>query len=394
MDRRVTYPQEFRFLTFPPPAGFVFVRGDFISIERSNQAFFVCDTSPRRLREYNRQTGHNFYFDLTNKLSNNNAGDDDDDDAPRTRPHLFNYAYFSCLMVRWSRYNFTFDVDALDLGLEELFAHRYYPERTWAKVHLKFQHAVLVNITVTLKDLDAHEEPLVLTHPQPLDLVEGGLPTAEQALARFMPQFNRWRAYGTYMIFKYPFAEGALPRFHASVVASKQVHRDETASVTLKCVTDDDAEMIESERRRYADEMTTLGLRWTMRTVPRGFYPTPQSVSDGTFFDARDTNENRAHAWLDKISDLVVALLPVRLPIYVMLWLFEFAYPDTCCLPEVRRLRHIQTMWNNYERVLAARRCSPSSSASSPVVKRIRRVTPPPPPPAAASDNLVSPETC
>ena len=29
MDRRVTYPQEFRFPTFPPPQGFVFVRGDF-----------------------------------------------------------------------------------------------------------------------------------------------------------------------------------------------------------------------------------------------------------------------------------------------------------------------------------------------------------------------------
>ena len=385
MDRRVTYPQEFRFPTFPPPQGFVFVRGDFITIDRSNSAFFVCDTSPRRLREYNRNTGFNFVFDLTNKEV---AGDDADEWRPQSRPHLFNYAYFACLMVRWNCYTFTFTVDALDLGLIDLFGHLYYPERSWDRVRLRYRSGGLLDLVEIFgKDLDALEKPMDFHHTHLMDLTYGR-PTAEQALARILPQFNRWRAYGTFEVISFPV--GAFPRFSRDIEADRHNHRNQRMSIVLKCATDEDVQAVNIEKRRYAAEVANLGIEWSCRAVPYGFFPLFDATS-GKFVDVRDTNENRAHAWLDKISDLVIALLPARLPIYVMLWLFEYAYPDTLCVPEVRRLRHIQTMWNNYERVLATR-TTPSSPSSSPVKQR--KLEPAPAAAAAVFDSLVSPETC
>jgi hypothetical protein len=365
MKTRQTFPQEWRFETLAEckAAGFeeTCVAGDFAYIAElytiltcpkkdGGAAWYMgdCSVEDRKCRK-------ELEFDLR------------PDNLPRTclnRSHAFDGEYFMRLSSRWPNITFVVVVAAHDLGLPPFFGRGGFPWRQWASFTFWFKGDRLTKTCVNFEfPLLASSVPsggggggggggsgMQRIHGLPKDYTSAN---PWIALTKTKQFYETWRQYRRVRVVQWARDGGImadywvnnalLNRHIESTLVDEQGH-GHYRFFHLDRRTQELHDFVKSMIASYSlnilvNESLPLGMQGTF-------------VDGFTFTRCRDPSKERA--WSEEILELTLALAPLALPAYVLLWIYEWLHEDTTALPELARIRLIQGVIESRQRVLLA----------------------------------------
>lgn len=344
MNVRKTFPQEWRFKTVAEwkasnvdETGVV---GDFVYIEELRQ-ILLCSYRDGHFKSWIAISSYDtpFKFDLRRPLSV-------EPHTSTNRPHSFNGAYFLGLSRHWPKFTFEITVAAHDLGLVEYFERADFPWRQWDDFDFLFKDGVLLKAWVDFAPKAGRggqwKRPEIKLHNRscPPSII----------IDRFKQQYEAWREYKRTRIVQWTddgspqsklFAgSGVLITDSPGLGSIEETGYGCYRFLHLSSRTQSIHDLIKKR-------ITALGLPIIINeSLPFGIKASfDPNVVKGFVFK-RDRQPYKERAWHEQILELTLALAPLALPAYVLLWLFEWAHEDTTALTELARIRLIQGVYN------------------------------------------------
>jgi len=331
------------------------VRGDFIH-SVADQMVYICDR-PMHFASYRLNDKDCNYFKVD--LFTDARSD------PRTvngRPNLFDYRchFAPLMMMRWWSYKFEFTIDAADLGLEYFFGTREIPWHVWSKITLVFCRGVLRLMAVDGKS-SAKFNNFKWTSEQrsaKLNLKDYQqqpffLELAKKASIDWLP-FR----YSRIIVLK---PTSMADRTDKLTSMADRTDKDLKNLKFHKCVSDgcvfywtwymQPPTHHSSSYDDFKQPYPNFGMELVIdQTFPRGVVPEWKNGIVVKHIDAP-----RYFAWYQKITDIMLALLPLNLPAYILLWLIEWVHVDTIWMKEIMRIKLIQGLIESRCKIVARR---------------------------------------
>jgi hypothetical protein len=371
MNVRRTFPQEFR-ITMADWADLVNaprVPGDLFYFTDTRD-LVICESEHFPLRTY--KSG-----DMNRRFNVNLNGDDMEglDRIYFAPPPRFDCDYYLRLVMRWPDIEFNISVRGTDPGLETFFNHRYFPKHTWTKVDLLFKGGRLVHVTAWVgkfkgdrfvsRDVHPLEWSNDLNFADRLESIITNASPVDDALSNLLQKFEKWRLFTSHRMIVYrrpvnqhvPILDTQWRRFRGSgdffmEIDGKVDHVHNLHWILFRAAS---REPSLDEKRWFSKFLDSFRTNYTVFFLEdASFEPglVPSWIShgenateeEGPGHISLNTRERyaRLKAWFEELTELTLVFLPLQLPAYVMLWLFEWVHYDFTFLDEKQRVEMIQ----------------------------------------------------
>jgi hypothetical protein len=368
MNTRQTFPQEWRFETYDEckASGWLetCVVGD-IGYIANVKILVTCPRKDGAAESVMTLSGTSDMQSWKLNLEFDLRPADDAAAPPRTcltRSHAFDADYFKRVSSRWTNSTFIVVVAAHDLGLPAFFGTGDFPWRQWASFTFWFKAGALAmsraNFHVPLPPNSAQlaKESRWFSALESV-LNQESLKDANPVtiLVKLKDFYEKWRQYRRMRVVQWEAHAGDSSHYceknallDASDIQSTLV--DERGFGHYRFFHLDQRSQALHDFVKHSISCYSLKVL-VNESVPLGMEGTfDPNVVNGFIF-SRARNPRLERAWHAEMLELTLALAPLQLSAYVLLWIYEWLHEDTTALREIDRVRLIQGVIESRQRV-------------------------------------------